>query len=152
MIKISHLQKKYPNVTPLKDVNVEIHKGDVISIIGPSGTGKSTLIRCINMLETPTAGEIWVDGECITDKKCNINKIRQKMGMVFQSFNLFNHMNIFNPILHDIQEEYPDVFRRCSMASSAAPISPISTLEAVATLSLTISKEFMPERTQVTSF
>ena len=99
MIKISHLQKKYPNVTPLKDVNVEIHKGDVISIIGPSGTGKSTLIRCINMLETPTAGEIWVDGECITDKKCNINKIRRKMGMVFQSFNLFNHMTIIENIM-----------------------------------------------------
>ena len=99
MIRISHLQKKYPNVTPLGDVNVEIHKGDVISIIGPSGTGKSTLIRCINMLETPTAGEIWVDGECITDKKCNINKIRQKMGMVFQSFNLFNHMNIIENIM-----------------------------------------------------
>ena len=99
MIKISHLQKKYQSVTPLEDVNVEIHKGDVISIIGPSGTGKSTLIRCINMLETPTAGEIWVDGECITDKKCNINKIRQKMGMVFQSFNLFNHMNIIENIM-----------------------------------------------------
>ena len=99
MIKISHLQKIYPNVTPLKDVNVEIHKGDVISIIGPSGTGKSTLIRCINMLETPTSGEIWVDGECITDKKCNINHIRQKMGMVFQSFNLFSHMNIIENIM-----------------------------------------------------
>ena len=99
MIKISHLQKKYPNVTPLKDVNVEIHKGDVISIIGPSGTGKSTLIRCINMLEVPTSGEIWVGGELITDKKCNINKIRQKMGMVFQSFNLFNHMNIIENIM-----------------------------------------------------
>ena len=99
MIKISHLQKKYPNATPLKDVNVEIHKGDVISVIGPSGTGKSTLIRCINMLETPTAGEIWVDGECITDKKCNLNKVRQKMGMVFQSFNLFNHMNIIENIM-----------------------------------------------------
>ena len=99
MIKISHLKKVYPNITPLKDVNVEIHKGDVISIIGPSGTGKSTLIRCINMLETPTAGEIWVDGECITDKKCNINKIRQKMGMVFQSFNLFHHMNIIENIM-----------------------------------------------------
>ncbi len=99
MIKISHLKKVYPNITPLKDVNVEIHKGDVISVIGPSGTGKSTLIRCINMLETPTAGEIWVDGECITDKKCNINKIRQKMGMVFQSFNLFNHMNIIENIM-----------------------------------------------------
>ena len=99
MIKITHLQKKYPNVTPLKDVNVEIHKGDVISIIGPSGTGKSTLIRCINMLETPTSGEIWVDGVCITDKKCNINKVRQKMGMVFQSFNLFHHMTIIENIM-----------------------------------------------------
>ena len=99
MIKISHLRKEYPNVTPLKDVNVEIHKGDVISIIGPSGTGKSTLIRCINMLETPTAGEIWVDDECITNKKCNINKIRQKIGMVFQSFNLFHHMTIIENIM-----------------------------------------------------
>ena len=99
MIRISHLRKEYPNVTPLKDVNVTINKGDVISIIGPSGTGKSTLIRCINMLETPTSGEIWVDDQCITDKKCNINKIRQKMGMVFQSFNLFNHMNIIENIM-----------------------------------------------------
>jgi len=99
MIKISHLKKEYPNATPLKDVNVEIHKGDVISVIGPSGTGKSTLIRCINMLETPTAGEIWVDGECITDKKCNISKIRQKMGMVFQSFNLFSHMTVIENIM-----------------------------------------------------
>ncbi len=99
MIRISHLRKEYPNVTPLKDVNVTINKGDVISVIGPSGTGKSTLIRCINMLETPTAGEIWVDDQCITDKKCNINKIRQKMGMVFQSFNLFNHMNIIENLM-----------------------------------------------------
>jgi len=99
MIKINHLRKEYANVTPLKDVNVHIHKGDVISIIGPSGTGKSTLIRCINMLETPTSGDIFVNGERITDKKCDINKIRQKMGMVFQSFNLFNHMNIIENIM-----------------------------------------------------
>ena len=99
MIKISHLRKEYANATPLKDVNVEIHKGDVISVIGPSGTGKSTLIRCINMLETPTSGEIWVGGECITDKKCNINKIRQKMGMVFQAFNLFNHMTVIENVM-----------------------------------------------------
>ena len=84
MIKICHLKKEYESITPLQDVNVKIHRGDVISIIGPSGTGKSTLIRCINMFEFPTSGEIWVDGELITDKKCNINKIRQKMGMVFQ--------------------------------------------------------------------
>jgi len=99
MIRIEHLRKEYPNVTPLKDVNVTINKGDVISIIGPSGTGKSTLIRCINLLETPTSGNIWIDDQCITDKKCNINKVRQKMGMVFQSFNLFNHMNIIENIM-----------------------------------------------------
>ena len=99
MIKINHLRKEYANVTPLKAVNVEINKGDVISIIGPSGTGKSTLIRCLNMLETPTSGEIWVGEECITDKKCNINKVRQRMGMVFQAFNLFNHMNVIENIM-----------------------------------------------------
>ncbi len=99
MIQIKHLRKEYANVTPLKDVNVTIHKGDVISIIGPSGTGKSTLIRCINQLEQPTSGEIWVDDQCITDSKCNINKVRQKMGMVFQSFNLFNHMTIIENIM-----------------------------------------------------
>ena len=99
MIRIEHLRKEYPSITPLKDVNVTINKGDVISIIGPSGTGKSTLIRCINLLETPTCGNIWVDDVCITDKKCNINKVRQKMGMVFQSFNLFNHMNVIENIM-----------------------------------------------------
>ncbi len=99
MIKINHLRKEYPNITPLKDVNVEIKKGDVISVIGPSGTGKSTLIRCLNMLETPTSGEIYVNGELITDKKCDINKIRQKMGMVFQAFNLFNHMNVIENVM-----------------------------------------------------
>jgi len=99
MIRIEHLRKVYPNATPLADVNVTINKGDVISIIGPSGTGKSTLIRCINMLETPTSGDIWVDGVHITDKKCDINKVRQKMGMVFQSFNLFNHMNVIENIM-----------------------------------------------------
>ena len=99
MITIRHLQKAYPNVTPLKDVNTEIHKGDVISIIGPSGTGKSTLIRCINMLETPTGGEIIVNGEAITDKKCDVSKVRRKMGMVFQSFNLFPHLTVIENIM-----------------------------------------------------
>ncbi len=94
MIEINHLRKQYENATPLKDVCVTINKGDVISIIGPSGTGKSTLIRCINRLETPTSGDIIVDGVNVTDKKCDLTQIRRKMGMVFQSFNLFNHLTV----------------------------------------------------------
>ncbi len=99
MIRIEHLRKEYPNVTPLQDVTVTINRGDVISVIGPSGTGKSTFIRCINRLETPTSGEIWVDDECITDKKCDICKVRRKMGMVFQSFNLFPQMTVIENIM-----------------------------------------------------
>jgi len=99
MIKIEHLKKEYPNVTPLKDVSVEIHDGDVISVIGPSGTGKSTLLRCINQMEKPTSGRVWIDGVEITDKKCDINKIRQKLGMVFQSFNLFGHLTVIENIM-----------------------------------------------------
>lgn len=99
IISIRHLCKEYSNVTPLKDVSVEIKKGEVISIIGPSGTGKSTLLRCINLLETPTKGEIVVDGVVTTDKKCKVNLVRQKMGMVFQSFNLFAHKTIIENIM-----------------------------------------------------
>ena len=99
MIRIEHLKKEYPNVTPLKDVSVEIRDGNVISVIGPSGTGKSTLLRCINQLEKPTAGKIWVDDVEITDPRCDINKVRQKMGMVFQSFNLFGHKTVIENIM-----------------------------------------------------
>jgi len=94
MIEIIHLKKEYEVSTPLKDVNATINKGDVISVIGPSGTGKSTLLRCINMLEKPTSGQIFIDGEDITNPKCNINRIRMKIGMVFQSFNLYEHLTV----------------------------------------------------------
>ena len=99
MISLRHVRKEYPNVVPLQDISVEIRKGEVISVIGPSGTGKSTLLRCINLLEMPTAGEIVVGGEVITNKKCRINLVRQKMGMVFQSFNLFAHKTIIENIM-----------------------------------------------------
>ena len=99
MIRIEHLTKEYSDVTPLNDVNVEIHDGDIISLIGPSGTGKSTFLRCINLLERPTSGHIWIDDQEITAKDCDINKIRQKMGMVFQSFNLFDHLTVIENIM-----------------------------------------------------
>ena len=99
MIRIEHLKKEYPNATPLKDVCVEIHDGDIISVIGPSGTGKSTLLRCINQLEKPTSGRIWMDDVELTDPKCDLEKVRQKMGMVFQSFNLFGHKTVIENIM-----------------------------------------------------
>lgn len=94
MIEVRHLRKEYPNVTPLSDVNTTIAKGDVVSIIGPSGTGKSTFLRCLNGLELPTAGEILLDGVNIYKDPGTITTVRQKMGMVFQSFNLFAHLTI----------------------------------------------------------
>ncbi len=99
LIKIEHLRKEYPGVTPLKDICAEIHKGDVISIVGPSGTGKSTLLRCLNQLEKPTSGTVTVNDEVITDPKCKINMVRRKMGMVFQSFNLFDNLNIIGNVM-----------------------------------------------------
>ncbi len=99
MISIKHLKKSYSKITPLKDVNIEIHKGDIVSIIGPSGTGKSTLLRCINMLDAPTSGQILIDGEDITDKKTDLRKVRLKMGMVFQSFNLFSHKMVLENVM-----------------------------------------------------
>ena len=99
MIRLEHVKKVYPNVTPLKDVNAEIHDGDVISVIGPSGTGKSTLLRCINLLERPDGGRIYLDKDEITSAKCDVPKVRQKMGMVFQSFNLFGHLTVIENIM-----------------------------------------------------
>ena len=99
MIRIENLRKEYSNAIPLKDVSVEIHDGDVISVIGPSGTGKSTLLRCINQLEKPTSGRIWLDDVEITAPKCDINRVRRKMGMVFQNFNLFGHKTVIENIM-----------------------------------------------------
>lgn len=99
MIKIEHLRKEYKAGTPLEDVSVTINKGDIIAIIGPSGTGKSTFIRCINLLEKPTSGHIYIDGVDITDKHCDAAKLRQKMGMVFQHFNLFPHLTVVENIM-----------------------------------------------------
>ncbi len=94
MIKIERLSKKYGDVTVLKDITTEIRKGEVVAIIGPSGTGKSTFLRCLNRLETPTGGSIHVDGVDLLDARTDVPKIRQKMNMVFQSFNLFAHLTV----------------------------------------------------------
>jgi polar amino acid transport system ATP-binding protein len=96
MIKIDHLSKSFGNLEVLKDISVEIKAGEVISIIGPSGTGKSTFLRCINLLDRPTGGSIHIDGVDILDPKTDVPKIRQKMNMVFQSFNLFAHLSVLD--------------------------------------------------------
>lgn len=94
MIEVKNLKKSFGDNQVLRGIDVEIHKGEVVVVIGPSGSGKSTFLRCLNLLETPNEGSIVVEGETITDKKADVNKIRQKMGMVFQQFNLFSNMNI----------------------------------------------------------
>ena len=99
LIRIEHLRKEFPDVTPLKDVNLEVRPGEVISIIGPSGTGKTTLLRCINRLEEPTSGKIIIDDEEVTAPKYDLTRIRRKVGMVFQSFNLFSNLNVAENIM-----------------------------------------------------
>ena len=94
LIQVQHLGKSFEQLDVLKDITVDIHKGDVVCVIGPSGSGKSTFLRCLNRLEEPTSGKIFFEGVDITDPKTDIDKHRQKMGMVFQQFNLFPHMTI----------------------------------------------------------
>jgi len=99
LLRITHLRKSYGGLDVLRDINVDIHRGEVISIIGPSGTGKSTFLRCLNLLEQPTNGSIIVDGEDILAKGYPVNRLRQKMGMVFQSFNLFEHKTVLENVI-----------------------------------------------------
>lgn len=98
MIKVSNLKKNFGNLQVLKGIDENIKKGEVVVIIGPSGSGKSTFLRCLNLLEEPSGGEIIFDGVLITDKSNDINKQREKMGMVFQQFNLFPHMTVLENI------------------------------------------------------
>ena len=111
-VGILHLQKSYGDFDVLRDITTEVHRGEVISIIGPSGTGKSTFLRCLNLLEQPTSGSIIVDGEDILTKGYPVNRLRQKMGMVFQSFNLFEHKTVLENVIfapcqlhHEPEEE-----------------------------------------------
>lgn len=93
-IHVSHLKKNFGELEVLKDISTDIHEGEVVVIIGPSGSGKSTFLRCMNKLEEITDGEVIVDGKNLTDKHVDINKVRENVGMVFQHFNLFPHMNV----------------------------------------------------------
>ena len=98
MITVKNLHKSFGEIDVLTGIDEHISKGEVVVVIGPSGSGKSTFLRCLNLLETPTDGEIYVDDELITSPKADVNKIRQKMGMVFQQFNLFPHLTIMENI------------------------------------------------------
>ena len=98
MITVKRLHKSFGKNEVLKGIDYHVEKGEKIVVIGPSGSGKSTFLRCMNLLETPTSGEIWFDGQLITDPKTNINKVREHMGMVFQNFNLFNNLTIMDNI------------------------------------------------------
>ena len=99
IVHVSHLKKSFKNLEVLKDISLDVREGEVVVIIGPSGSGKSTFLRCLNRLEEATGGEIVIDGVDITDKKCDINKVREKVGMVFQHFNLFNNMNVLRNLM-----------------------------------------------------
>ncbi|MBQ8118666.1 MAG: amino acid ABC transporter ATP-binding protein [Lachnospiraceae bacterium] len=98
MIKVKNLHKTFENLEVLRGIDEHIEKGEVVVVIGPSGSGKSTFLRCLNLLEDVTEGEIYVDDEMINSPKVNVNRIRQKMGMVFQQFNLFPHLTIMENI------------------------------------------------------
>ncbi|AQY51912.1 putative amino acid ABC transporter ATP binding protein [Listeria weihenstephanensis FSL R9-0317] len=96
MIKVTKLQKHFDKLEVLKGLDIEVEKGEVVVVIGPSGSGKSTFLRCLNLLEQPTGGVIEFEGTNLTDKDVNINDLRQRMGMVFQSFNLFPHKTVLD--------------------------------------------------------
>ena len=99
MLKIQNISKSFGSSNILKNINLEINDKETSVIIGPSGSGKSTLLRCINMLDPPTSGQIFMDNEEITNDKVPLNILRQKIGMVFQHFNLFNNLSVFHSIV-----------------------------------------------------
>jgi polar amino acid transport system ATP-binding protein len=100
VIKVEHLVKNFGNLEVLKDITTTIKQGEVVAIIGPSGSGKSTFLRCMNLLETPTSGQVWIGEDEITNKKTNIMKVRENVGMVFQHFHLFPHKTVLQNLTY----------------------------------------------------
>lgn len=98
-IHVTNLKKNFGKLEVLKDISMDVHEGEVVVLLGPSGSGKSTLLRCLNQLETATAGQIMIDGHDVTDKHTDINKVRENIGMVFQHFNLFNHLTVLDNMI-----------------------------------------------------
>lgn len=130
MIRVEGLTKSFGDLEVLKGINEHIAPGEKVVVIGPSGSGKSTFLRCLNLLEQPTAGKIYIEGECITDKGCNVNKVRQKMGMVFQNFNLFPHRTVLDNVtlaptklkllsVSDAKDKAMELLRRVGLDSKA---------------------------------
>lgn len=99
-VDVEDLHKSFGNLKVLQGISTKVHKGEVVAIIGPSGSGKSTFLRCMNLLETPTSGKIYIDSVDITSRKCDIMKIRQNVGMVFQHFHLFPHKTVLDNVTY----------------------------------------------------
>jgi len=112
-IHVENLKKSFGKLEVLKDISTDIKKGEVVVVIGPSGSGKSTFLRCLNKLETTTSGNVFINGVDITDKKTDINKMRENIGMVFQHFNLFNNMNIIDNLMLA-----PNLLKKCDKAEA----------------------------------
>ncbi|MGN0395130.1 MAG: amino acid ABC transporter ATP-binding protein [Coprococcus sp.] len=129
-VHVEHLKKSFGKLEVLKDISVDVKQGEVVVLIGPSGSGKSTFLRCLNRLEEPTNGKILVEGVDITQKKVNINKVRENIGMVFQHFNLFNNMNVLKNMTlaplelkkstaEDAKEKAMEMLKRVGLADKA---------------------------------
>ena len=99
MLSVKNLKKSFGKNTVLKDISFDVSTGDIIAIVGPSGSGKSTLLRCLNMIETPSSGKLVFEGTNLVDKKTNLSLVREKLGMVFQQFNLFNHLSVLDNLM-----------------------------------------------------
>ena len=112
-IHVTNLKKNFGKLEVLKDISMDVHEGEVVVLLGPSGSGKSTLLRCLNQLETATAGQIIIDGHDVTDKHTDINKVRENIGMVFQHFNLFNHLTVLDNMTSRAQNQ--ELFREIEL-------------------------------------